>query len=65
MVSNASAPSQCSAALPVPALAWETVGNVPRVIFVKGEVEDFRSTVAYYGTADKYVGAMRVKISIQ
>jgi predicted GH43/DUF377 family glycosyl hydrolase len=48
-----------------PLLPWEKVGNVPRVIFVEGAVGDFRNMVAYYGAADKYIGAMRIKISIQ
>lgn len=44
-----------------PSLRWEKVGNVPNVIFVEGMVGDR----AYYGAADKYVGAMRIHFSIR
>jgi predicted GH43/DUF377 family glycosyl hydrolase len=46
-------------------LAWEKVGNVPNVIFMEGEVGTFGDMVAYYGAADKYIGAMRVYMSIR
>jgi predicted GH43/DUF377 family glycosyl hydrolase len=48
-----------------PKLRWEKVGNVPNVIFVEGAAGGVRDLVAYYGAADKYVGAMRIKFSIR
>ncbi len=48
-----------------PSLAWEKVGNVPNVIFMEGEVGNFGDMVAYYGASDKYIGAMRVYMSIR
>jgi predicted GH43/DUF377 family glycosyl hydrolase len=45
-----------------PALPWEKVGNVPNVMFVEGEVGGLNNMVAYYGAADKYIGAMRVRV---
>jgi len=47
-----------------PKLRWEKVGNVPNVIFVEGAVGDSRNVVAYYGAADKYIGAMRIRFSL-
>ncbi len=47
-----------------PTLPWEKVGNVPNVIFVEGEVGGSQNMVAYYGAADKYIGAMRVQILV-
>jgi len=48
-----------------PSLAWEKVGNVPNVVFMEGEVGNLWDMVAYYGAADKYIGAMRVHVSIR
>lgn len=48
-----------------PRLGWEKTGNVPNVIFVEGAVGDFSNMVAYYGAADKYVGAVRIKMSVR
>ncbi len=59
----------------VPTLDWETVGNVPNVIFLEGAVPkgnpvayvagtlsaDLELT-GYYGAADKYIGALRIVI---
>ena len=54
----------------LPELEWERVGNVPNVIFLEGAVA--RKTqnqevelTGYYGAADKYIGAMRIRISIR
>jgi predicted GH43/DUF377 family glycosyl hydrolase len=50
----------------LPELPWEKTGNVPNVIFVEGAVEDTEGQItAYYGGADKYIGAMKIKISYQ
>lgn len=48
-----------------PTLPWEKVGNVPNVIFIEGAIGTPPNLVAYYGAADKYIGAMRIKISIR
>jgi predicted GH43/DUF377 family glycosyl hydrolase len=51
-------------AFALPRLTWEKIGNVPNVIFVEGEVGTLADMVAYYGAADKYIGAMRVQVAI-
>jgi predicted GH43/DUF377 family glycosyl hydrolase len=48
-----------------PKFRWEKVGNVPNVIFVEGAVGNVQDLLAYYGAADKYVGAMRIQFSIR
>jgi predicted GH43/DUF377 family glycosyl hydrolase len=48
----------------LPTLPWEKVGNVPNVIFIEGEVGSPENMIAYYGAADKYIGAMRIKMAI-
>lgn len=47
-----------------PALPWEKVGQVPNVIFVEGLVGNFSDAIAYYGAADKYLGALRLHLSV-
>jgi predicted GH43/DUF377 family glycosyl hydrolase len=47
-----------------PKLRWERVGNVPNVIFVEGAVGSVQDLAAYYGAADKYVGEMRIKFTM-
>jgi predicted GH43/DUF377 family glycosyl hydrolase len=53
----------------MPRLEWERIGNVPNVIFLEGTIEraDAKELelMGYYGAADKYVGAMRVRIRIE
>jgi predicted GH43/DUF377 family glycosyl hydrolase len=49
----------------LPRLTWEKVGNVPNVIFVEGAVGNLKNMVAYYGAADKYIGALRIKMSVR
>jgi predicted GH43/DUF377 family glycosyl hydrolase len=39
-----------------PEKEWESVGQVPNVIFVEGIVRQGRRWLFYYGGADKYVG---------
>ncbi len=48
-----------------PKLEWERVGTVPNVIFLEGAVGDLSSLIGYYGAADKYVGAVRLRISLR
>jgi predicted GH43/DUF377 family glycosyl hydrolase len=47
-----------------PMLEWEKTGQVPNVIFLEGLVGDLKSASGYYGAADKYVGAMRINITV-
>jgi beta-1,2-mannosidase len=55
----------------VPTLEWEKKGNVPDVIFLEGAVPEGQresrdmNLLGYYGAADKYVGRMRIQISVQ
>lgn len=54
-----------------PTLDWEKTGNVPNVVFLEGAVpklsaesnSDFEFT-AYYGAADKFIGAADIRIGI-
>ena len=50
----------------LPQLRWEKIGNVPNVIFLEGAVPDKSKLdlTGYYGAADKYIGALRIRISI-
>ncbi len=55
----------------LPTLGWERVGNVPNVIFLEGAIahgslihqKQFELT-GYYGSADKYIGALRIAVSM-
>ncbi len=53
----------------VPTLEWEKVGNVPNVIFLEGAVtarnvasNNLLELIGYYGAADKYIGALDIRI---
>jgi predicted GH43/DUF377 family glycosyl hydrolase len=53
----------------LPTLRWEMGGQVPNVIFLEGAVVTFQSKGrlainGYYGAADKYVGAMDIRIHL-
>lgn len=54
----------------LPTLDWEKIGNVPNVIFLEGAVPtsttaaDAVDLIGYYGAADKYIGAIRIHVSI-
>jgi predicted GH43/DUF377 family glycosyl hydrolase len=50
----------------LPKLPWEKTGNVPNVIFLEGAVSNDSNLnlTGYYGAADKYIGVLRVKISL-
>jgi predicted GH43/DUF377 family glycosyl hydrolase len=51
-----------------PSLPWELVGTVPNVIFLEGATPRAGNALdltGYYGGADRYTGAMRIRISVQ
>jgi predicted GH43/DUF377 family glycosyl hydrolase len=53
----------------VPTLPWEKVGNVPNVIFLEGAIikvaaKDHLELTGYYGAADKFVGALNIRITL-
>jgi beta-1,2-mannosidase len=50
----------------LPKLPWEKNGNVPNVIFLEGVVRNDSNLnlTGYYGAADKYIGALSIKISV-
>ncbi|HEY1216332.1 MAG TPA: glycoside hydrolase family 130 protein [Bryobacteraceae bacterium] len=50
----------------LPKLPWEINGNVPNVIFLEGAVRNDSNLnlTGYYGAADKYIGALSLKISV-
>ncbi|MGA2738516.1 MAG: glycoside hydrolase family 130 protein [Bryobacteraceae bacterium] len=51
-----------------PTLVWERVGTVPNVIFLEGAAArsgDPLDLTGYYGAADRYTGAMRIRISVR
>jgi predicted GH43/DUF377 family glycosyl hydrolase len=55
-------------AIHAPSLQWELVGTVPNVIFLEGATPrpgDPLDLTGYYGGADQYTGAMRIRISVQ
>jgi predicted GH43/DUF377 family glycosyl hydrolase len=43
---------------------WQRIGQVPNVVFTEGMVQNGKDWRIYYGGADKYVGASRIKISL-
>jgi beta-1,2-mannosidase len=45
-----------------PSLPWEKKGTVPNVIFLEGAVQSGRTITGYYGGADKYIGAMEIRL---
>ena len=47
-----------------PQTDWQRVGQVSSVVFTEGLVQDGKQWRIYYGGADKYVGASRIKISV-
>jgi len=53
-----------------PVLDWERNGQVPNVIFLEGTVGQSLSKytlslTGYYGAADKYIGALQLKIVLR
>ena len=56
----------------VPTLPWEKSGTVPNVIFLEGAVfpndaanENGLVLRGYYGAADKYVGALNIRVALR
>ncbi len=62
--------SRCDKPFAAPTLAWEKIGNVPNVIFLEGAVAkgnlrgDSLDLMGYYGAADKYIGALDVRVNL-
>lgn len=59
--------ARCDRPFILPELSWEKKGTVPNVIFLEGAVARADAALdltGYYGGADEYVGAMRIRISI-
>jgi len=59
--------ARCDKPFILPGLTWERVGTVPNVIFLEGAVArpaDALDLIGYYGGADQYVGAMRIRIKL-
>ena len=54
----------------LPTFDWEKTGNVPNVIFLEGAVVKNAATrgkldlTGYYGAADKYIGGLRIEVSL-
>jgi beta-1,2-mannosidase len=54
----------------LPTRDWEKIGNVPNVIFLEGAVPNatFKGNTldltGYYGAADKYIGGLKIHISL-
>lgn len=49
----------------LPKYDWEKTGTVPNVIFLEGAVPNGEGQlIGYYGAADKYIGALKIKIAI-
>lgn len=60
--------ARCDKPFLLPTLAWERIGTVPNVIFLEGAVAHPPNPLdltAYYGGADQYVGAVRIRLSVQ
>jgi len=60
--------ARCTQPFILPKLVWERVGAVPNVIFLEGAVPrspDPLDLIGYYGGADRYTGAMRLRITVQ
>jgi predicted GH43/DUF377 family glycosyl hydrolase len=47
-----------------PTAPWQKSGQVPNVVFTEGMVHRGRDWWIYYGGADKYIGAARIRISL-
>ena len=46
-----------------PQTNWQRTGQVPNVVFTEGMIQNGKQWWIYYGGADKFVGASRIKIS--
>lgn len=49
----------------LPELEWEKKGAVPNVIFLEGLAESGVDLNGYYGAADTYIGALRLRINFK
>lgn len=47
-----------------PETEWQKTGQVPNVVFTEGMVQNGKQWWIYYGGADKYIGASRIRISM-
>ena len=47
-----------------PQIEWQREGQVPNVVFTEGLVQEGQQWWIYYGAADKFIGASRIKISL-
>jgi beta-1,2-mannosidase len=47
-----------------PEAEWQRAGQVPNVVFTEGMVQTGEQWWIYYGAADKYIGASRIRISV-
>jgi len=60
--------ARCDKPFMLPKLPWERIGTVPNVIFLEGAVArttDPLDLTGYYGGADQYTGAMRIRIQVR
>jgi predicted GH43/DUF377 family glycosyl hydrolase len=60
--------ARCEKPFIAPSLVWERVGTVPNVIFLEGATArtgDALDLTGYYGGADQYTGAMRIRIGVR
>lgn len=48
-----------------PEREWQHIGQVPNVVFTEGMVQNGKQWWIYYGGADKYIGASRIRISLE
>ncbi|MGA3039370.1 MAG: glycoside hydrolase family 130 protein [Bryobacteraceae bacterium] len=60
--------ARCEGPFMSPTLGWERVGTVPNVIFLEGATPRNGNPLdltGYYGGADQYTGAMRIRLSVR
>jgi len=60
--------ARCEKPFMLPGPVWERVGTVPNVIFLEGATArtgDPLDLTGYYGGADRYTGAMRIRIGLR
>ncbi|MGA2576013.1 MAG: glycoside hydrolase family 130 protein [Bryobacteraceae bacterium] len=60
--------ARCEGPFMQPSRVWERVGTVPNVIFLEGataRAEDPLDLTGYYGGADRYTGAMSIRIGVR
>jgi beta-1,2-mannosidase len=60
--------ARCEEPFMTPSLPWERVGTAPNVIFLEGATArtgDSLDLTGYYGGADRFTGAMRIRIGVR